>query len=254
MKTERLQTSGREKMGFTLIELLVVIAIIAILAALLMPALAAANRKAMKVNCVSNLKQVGLAFHLWGQDRNDKYPMAVVSADGGAKEYVQHGTTAASGGMDPTQVFAVMKTELVTPEVLHCPADTFHIKASTSFNAGVVCSYFVNGDASELDSQLIVAGDENIGVAKAANSAADYAFIATAAAPGVANAAVAKAFDATSFAVNSYWSWSQDETHKKTGNFLFIDSHVESENIFKMQTAMVGSTNRVFPQGWNFPK
>jgi prepilin-type N-terminal cleavage/methylation domain-containing protein len=281
----------KQKNAFTLIELLVVIAIIAILAAMLLPALAAAKRKAQKINCVNNLKQVGLAFRIWEGDNGDKYPMAVAAASGGAQEYVNHGTTAAGNFLNPNMVFMVMSNEVSSPKICFCPSDGYaNHSAGTIFNYGTAAtggqfigaaaptppalvaqqsapatvSYFVNGDATEADPQMILGGDENIG-ASGANSAAPtlgFTCATTAGSPtkvfsagfgsGSAQNPTAGA-TATSSTVAGSYAWTQGDFHLKTGNALIADGSVQSVTISGLHTLMSNSTNSIVIQNWNFP-
>ena len=81
------RTRKRTSRGFTLIELMVVIAIIAILAGILFPVFAGARDKADQIACISNMRQIGMAFHMYANDWNELLPPQVVDAATGELGY-----------------------------------------------------------------------------------------------------------------------------------------------------------------------
>jgi len=254
----------KKQSAFTLIELLVVIAIIAILAAMLLPALSAAKKKAQKISCVNNLKQVGLGFRIWSGDNNDRYPQAVTAANGGASDYVTSSGTA-STKLNPNMVFMVMSNELSTPKVCYCPSDTYHSSVPTNFNISFAggsitaaqsavgnASYFVNGNGSDVDPQMILSGDMNIGsVGAAASGPATYVF--SGAAGSGPTTASAQLLSSQAWAGAGYWSWTSD-FHSKSGNTLLGDGSVQSPTISGLHSALQNSTNTTPTQYFNFAR
>ncbi len=145
---------SREHHAFTFIGLLFLIFILAILAGLLLPALVNAKGRAQRINCVNNLKQVGISFRIWGGDHEDKYPMSVSTNKHGTLEWVEDGNA--------FRHFQVMADELNTPKILVCPTDNRQPAPNFARLDNWHLSYFVGLDAQDTEPQMLLTGDRNL--------------------------------------------------------------------------------------------
>ena len=189
--------------GFTLIELLIVIAIIAILAALLLPTIERVRARARRAQCVSQLRQIGIAFLSFSHDHNDQFPMKVSTNFGGSREFVEAANRIRGDFYFAFRHFQTLSNYLVDARILLCPVDR---RASTTNFAGLGnenITYFVNVTANAGDCDSMLEGDANV----------------VDASPRVESGGGHKL------------QWN-GERHHLAGNVLFGDAHVEQLNNF----------------------
>jgi prepilin-type processing-associated H-X9-DG protein len=150
--------------GFTFIDFMIVLITVVLMAVFVFPLLTRPGCKcsASRINCVSNLKQVGLAFRMWSNDHGERFPMAVSITQTGSLEYIQSG--------EVYRHFQVISNELYSPKILVCAADKGRVRAGTfgsgadavPFASNSNLSYFVGVDADETQPNMILAGDRNV--------------------------------------------------------------------------------------------
>jgi len=148
----RTSTAG----AFTRVELVLVVAGLGLLTTFFVRGQVDTGNRPMRdrIFCISNLKQIGLAFRMWSNDHDDKFPMQFNADKEGTREAIEK--------QEPWLHFVALSNELSNPKVLACPADDR--KRATNFAVlGVQhISYFVGLDADEAIPSMLLSGDRNV--------------------------------------------------------------------------------------------
>jgi hypothetical protein len=194
------------KEGGAMIEILIVVAMLALLATLLWPRMAVCKAQATRIDCVNNLKQMGLASRIWSNEHDKLLSWQVSTNESGALEFAPSG--------DVSRLLGPLSHQLRSSKLLLCPSETRRLPAEsfeTLKNENI--SYLVGLDASEDNPQMILFGDRNLR------------------GPGTANKGVIVV------SPDSVSGWGKD-LHIRAGNLGLVDGSVQQVTDTGLQKQM----------------
>jgi len=206
--------ASQRKNGFTLVEMLVVIGIIGLLAALLLPVLSQAQARAKRIECVSDLREIGAAYHIFANDHGGKFPTQVSTNDSGALEFA-NAAYQINGHIYFSYKFVLPLAGIIsTPKLFACPADLTRF-AATNF------SQFNNNSNFSYDVGLVPGNDPR------------QIFAADRGLPATPKAGYVDILQVPGSISSPHWR----SPHGYTGNILFADGHVElsSDSLVKSE-------------------
>jgi len=235
MKLLRCKVTAR---AFTLVDLIIVLATTFLLWTFMTVWQRPRNRSGHgRIRCVSNLKQIGLAFRIFANENNERYPFAVPNVTN------EHTGVLVTSNVTTAKVWMhcqALSNELQSAKVLMCPADRNRLdnaaddlldttprSLSHPSKRDLAVSYFVGLPADETKAQAILAGDRNLSADRRGR------FYSSAAAGG-----------AIQVSPSSVWSDAWPPTcHGLQGNVTLADGSVQQATTQKLQQLLASATN-----------
>lgn len=219
-------------LAFTRAELLAVVAITALLLAVALPALANNRPRSHRIICANNLRQIGVAMQVWGNDHGDLPPHQLLVAEGGTRRH----PLAANTWLH----FSWLSNELANARLLFCPSDTG--RPARDFSSDPTGGYVHPNFANQATSYFLthhynyaplphrpLAGDRNLRMegftSDSFYNVAAFTFVNP---------------------VSQTFGWTNG-LHDTVGNLLYADGQVEQADNRRLREAVEGGNDRITP-------
>lgn len=190
---------------------------------MLLPSFSRSQMRAQRIKCLADLKQIGLAYHSFLHDHENRFPMQVPAREGGTEEYVNNGYRVNGDFYFSYRHFQALSNDLAETKLLVCPSDLARSPARDFFRLrSEHLSYLVGVNADYSKPKALLAADRNLTNEQTGSGT----IIQT--------------------GIGAPWRWTS-EMHRFKGNLLFADGHVDEHNTLYLAGRDLQPGNLVLP-------